>query len=184
MVRRPQKKARIKNASAKEGGMKTPLDWSCSPQASFLAPQVDMDDVKVAQDAALANVMSAVESALASAPAKRASEPAQPSMPSSKRRKASNHMLDLDGDLSSDSDEDPELEPEAATTADNADSSKQRPADGGSAKDSTVAASVPASGSSGSEQEALVRSLHPCTVVQVRICALPGPCTSLPLYGH
>ena len=69
------------------------------------AVQVDMDDVKVAQDAALANVLSAVESALASAPAKRKPEAGQPSMLPAKRQKASGHMLGLDADLSSDSEE-------------------------------------------------------------------------------
>ena len=69
------------------------------------AVQVDMDDVKVAQDAALANVLSAVESALATAPAKRKPESGQPGMLPAKRQKASEHMLGLDADLSSDSEE-------------------------------------------------------------------------------
>ena len=66
---------------------------------------MDMDDVKVAQDAALASVLSAVESALASAPPKRKPEAGQPGMLPAKRQKASSHMLGLDADLSSDSEE-------------------------------------------------------------------------------
>ena len=80
------------------------------------AVQVDMDDVKVAQDAALANVLSAVESALASAPAKRKPESGQPGMLPAKRQKASRHMLGLDADLSSDSEEELDVASDAGAS--------------------------------------------------------------------
>ena len=75
-----------------------------------------MDDVKVVQDAALANVLSAVESALMSAPAKRKPEAPQPSGPAAKRWKASGHMLGLDADLSGDSEEEQDFASDAAAS--------------------------------------------------------------------
>ena len=84
------------------------------------AVQVDMDDVKVAQDAALANVLVAVESALASAPAKRKPEAGQPGILPAKRQKASGHMLGLDADLSSDSEEEQDVVSDAGANPDDA----------------------------------------------------------------
>ena len=123
-----------------------------------------MDDVKVAQDAALANVMSAVESALASAPAKRKPEAA---LPTAKRRKAPRHMSGLDGDLSSDSDEEPEEDADVGAAG--GDLPLQKEAETVDQSESAArAGNAGGSGSSGSEQEALERPLHTADSVQVR----------------
>lgn len=118
----------------------------------FHTLQVDLDDVKVAQDAALANVLSAVESALASAPGKR--KPTAALKPA-KRQKAPRHMSGLDGDLSSDSDE----EQDAVIGAASADVSVALPNEAMDQQESAAKAGH-ASGSSGSEQEALEGPLH------------------------
>ncbi len=119
-----------------------------------------MDDVKVAQDAALANVMSAVESALASAPAKRKPDTM---LPPAKRQKAPRHMSGLDNDLSSDSDEEPDGDADAGAAGGDAPLQKEvETVD----QQETAAKRGNASGSSGSEQEAV--SAHS---VQVRCAA-------------
>ena len=117
-----------------------------------------MDDVKVAQEAALANVMNAVESALASAPGKRKPDTV---LAPAKRQKAPRHMTDLDGDISSDSDE--ELHQEADARAAGAELSVAQQKGPGSVNKQDLAAKAghpSGSGSSGSEQEALGSSLH------------------------
>ena len=136
------------------------------------AVQVDMDDVKVAQDAALANVLSAVESALGSAPAKRKPEAGQPGMLPAKRQKASGHMLGLDADLSSDSEEEQDIVSDAGANPDDAapthavipDALAQTAKGTGAVKEivtetvqvSALEASIPGNSSSlDSEQEAL-----------------------------
>lgn len=113
--------------------------------------------MKVAQEAALANVMSAVESGLASAPAKRKSDAAPPS---AKRQRASGHMLDLDGDLSSDSDAEADgTEPGPSDANKVAAEAQAQP---------TANADIPSgSNSSGSDQEALGSSLPPMHPAQV-----------------
>ena len=132
------------------------------PERMWRTLQVDMDDVKVAQDAALANVMSAVESALASASGKR--KPDAPLLPA-RRQKAPRHMSGLDGDLSSDSDE--ELEQDTDAGAAGADMSAVRPKGSVDYRESAAKAGH-ASGSSGSEQEALERPLGTAHSVLVR----------------
>ena len=139
-----------------------------------------MDDVKIAQDAALANVMSAVESALASAPAKRPSDPA---LLPAKRQKGPRHMIDLDGDLLSDSDEEPDQEADIGP-ADTKNLSALKH-DGhalGNQQDSMAKADMHSrSGSSGSEQEALSNSLHPGHASQVRPFCMPPAVACLPI---
>lgn len=131
--------------------------------------------MKVAQDAALANVMSAVESALASAPAKR--KPAQ-ALPPAKRQKAPRHMTDLGGDLSSDSDEEPDEAADAGTAGEEV--ALQKEAETVDQQGSAArAGNASGSGSSGSEQEALERPLHTANSVQVRsLRALPQMSTA------
>ena len=110
--------------------------------------------MKVAQEAALANVMSAVESGLASVPVKRQSDAAPPP---AKRQRASGHMLDLDGDLSSDS-------------YDEVDDAQPGPSDANEEAQAqpTEKADIPSSSnSSGSDQEALGSSLPPMHPAQV-----------------
>ena len=147
-----------------------------------------MDDVKVAQEAALANVLSAVESALASAPAKRKPELRQPSMLPAKRQKASRHMLDLDADLSSDSEEEQGPASDAAPAVADSAGTARVPASGAAPTSASVAddtgqtakgkaavtdvvaeaaqvsaleASVPGSSSLGNEQEVLHSLVEP-----------------------
>ena len=132
--------------------------------------QVDLDDVKVAQEAALANVMSAVESGLASVPAKRQSDAAP--LPA-KRQRASGHMLDLDGDLSSDSDDEvDDAQPGPSDANEIAAEAQAQPIE---------KADIPSgSNSSGSDQEALGSSLppmHPAQVCWHTFCRRMPPCS-------
>ena len=127
-----------------------------------------MDDVKVAQDAALANVMSAVESALASAPAKRKQDAA---VPPAKRQKVPRHMTDLDGHLSSDSDEAPDQGADAEAAAAHLRAALPGSSALGSQRETAAhAGKASGSGSSGSEQEALEHSLR--TVHAAQVCLL------------